>query len=579
MSLIRTYINLRKTVNIADLFIFLAIAAFLFGLLLIVDEWAGVLRPVVKINLSPSALPEYTFYSFVRGFMAYLLSLVFTIIYGLVAAKNKNAERFMIPLLDILQSIPVLGFLPGIVLSLVTLFPQSNIGLELAAVLMIFTGQVWNMAFSFYQSLQSIPEEFQEAAKIYRFNWWQKFSKLELPYSANGLVWNSMMSMAGGWFFLTVCEAFVLGDKDFRLPGIGSYMSVAINEGNVQAIIYAIIAMMIMIVALDRLFWKPIVGWVQKFKYEEVGGYDVQNSFILNALQRSGIIRFTRRITKALIFKQISPIASRITNIKRPIDNIFNFDRYKSISKFFPILLYLIVGIFLFSGLLHLINLIWILNLQEWLHIIYTLLLTLLRVTAAIVLGSLWTIPVGILIGTNKKLSRVFQPIIQIAASFPAPMIFPLVIILFTHLNFSIEFGSVFLMMLGTQWYILFNIISGAMSIPNELKEVAVINRFGKLQRWRRLFLPAIFPSLVTGWVTASGGAWNASIIAEYINFSGKTLIATGIGATITKAAGSANFHILAASILILSTTVVAINRVLWKKLYRITSNIYRIEK
>jgi NitT/TauT family transport system permease protein len=576
MSLVRTYVRLKRTISWSDFLIILALLAFIYGIIHFAQEWRGEIKPVVKISLSPWALPEYTFYSLIRGFAAYGISLIFTLVYGYIAAYNKRAEKVMVPLLDILQSIPVLGFLPGLVIALIALFPHSNIGLELAAVLMIFTGQAWNMTFSFYRSLQSIPNELREVSKIYRFNWWQRFTKLELPYSIMGLVWNSMMSMAGGWFFLSISEAFVLGDKDFRLPGIGSYMSVAIQTGNLPAMVYAIIAMSVMIIAVDQLFWKPIVAWAQKFKFEDTEAAQVPTSKLLDLLQSSHTLLFLRKSALYPIYRlmlRIFSFFSGRTNIQKSENQTHILTMslmWLWRTLLFGLVAYAIYKLFLLLGSV---------DLKEWVMILTDLLLTFLRVFVAVVIGSLWAIPAGVAIGMNPKLSKIFQPIFQVVASFPAPMLFPIVLLILMKIGGSIEYGSILLMMLGTQWYILFNVIAGAMAIPSDLREVARINRLTKIQNYKRLILPAIFPFLVTGWVTASGGAWNASIVAEYVHFGGNILTATGLGAKITLATDSGNFGVLAASIIAMSTTVVFVNRIFWKKLYKLAEERFSLSK
>jgi NitT/TauT family transport system permease protein len=576
MSLVRTYVKLKRTISWSDFMIILAILAFIYGIMHFAQEWRGEIKPLVKIDLSPWSLPEYTFYSLIRGFVAYGISLIFTLVYGYVAAYNKTAEKILVPLLDILQSIPVLGFLPGLVIALITLFPHSNIGLELSAVIMIFTGQAWNMTFSFYRSLQTIPNELREVAKIYRFNWWQRFTKLELPYSTMGLVWNSMMSMAGGWFFLSISEAFVLGNKDFRLPGIGSYMSVAIQSGNIPAMIYAIIAMSVMIIAVDQLFWKPIVVWAQKFKFEDTEATQTPSSKLLDILQSSHTLLFLRNSVFYPAYKLVLKIFSifSLNTIKLEGNNRFRI-LTSALTWMVKMFLFCTIAIATYKLTLLLKSV----NAAEWISIGRDLFLTFLRVFAAVVIGSLWAIPAGVAIGMNPRLSKIFQPIIQVVASFPAPMLFPVVLLVLMNLGGSIEYGSVLLMMLGTQWYILFNVIAGAMAIPSDLREVSVINRLTKTQYYRKLILPAIFPFLVTGWVTASGGAWNASIVAEYVHFGGSILTATGLGSKITVATDNANFGVLAASIIAMAATVVLINRTFWKKLYKLAEAKYSLSK
>jgi NitT/TauT family transport system permease protein len=477
----------------------------------------------------------------------------------------------MLPVLDILQSIPVLGFLPGLVLALVAVFPHSNTGLELAAVLMIFTGQVWNMTFSFYNSLRGIPTQLREAAVVCRLNWWQRVTTLELPYASMGLVWNSMMSMAGGWFFLTINEAFILGDHDFRLPGIGSYMSVAIAQGDAQAMVCAILAMALMIILVDQLFWRPIVAAVQKFKFEETETQEATGSFFLTILGRSSLVRlFLQRLWQ--------PAASRISGWimrqaesgrrRRPAHDPPR--RAAVIVRTAAVwLLRAAALLVLAAGMVKFIALLAGVGATEWLTLMEDLGLTFARVGGAVVLGTTLMIPLGVAIGMHPRLSRLLQPVVQVAASFPAPMLFPLVILGLSMAGIGIGTGAVVLMMLGTQWYILFNVVAGAMAIPQELREAADVARLTRLQNWRRLILPGIFPSLVTGWVTATGGAWNASIVAEYVHFGDHLLVATGLGSTITTATDQANFPVLAAGVFAMAGTVVLVNRLLWRKLYR----------
>jgi NitT/TauT family transport system permease protein len=573
---------------LADIVIILGILGVFYGITQVGREWTGVLRPTVLIDLSFAALPRYTLFSLVRGLAAYCISFVFTIVYGYWAAKDRLAERLLVPILDILQSIPVLGFMPGVVLALVSLFPSSNIGLELATVLMIFTGQAWNMTFSFYNSLKSVPQYLQEAGTIYRFNWWQRLTQIEMPYSAVGLIWNSMMSMAGGWFFLMVTEAFQLGNRDFRLPGIGSYMSVAVEKGNVPAMAAAIVAMVLMIVALDQLLWRPTVVWAQRFRIEDTSQEESMDSWFLDLLHHSHILRwigaasssvgslcgrlisrFFRRVPRSI--PGSSPVASAP---EQP-----GVSNRPSFSFVLSRILFFLLAAALAVALSQVVRLLMSVRIGEWLRLLRSDLLTLARVTVAIALGTLWALPVGLRIGLSPRLSRIMQPIVQVAASFPAPMLFPAVILLLSLLRVSIGFGSVVLMLLGTQWYILFNVIAGAQAIPSDLKEAAASYRVTGRQRFWSLYLPAIFPYLVTGWVTATGGAWNASIVAEIVTFRGETLRAQGIGSVISEAAFGAKFAELAAAILIMSLTVVLINRFVWHRLYAVASTQYNLSK
>jgi NitT/TauT family transport system permease protein len=572
---------------LADIVIILGILGIFYGIMQVGREWTGILRPTVLIDLSFRALPRYTFFSLIRGLAAYGLSFVFTIVYGYWAAKDRLAEKVLVPILDILQSIPVLGFMPGVVLALVSLFPHSNVGLELAAVFMIFTGQAWNMTFSFYNSLKSVPQYLQEAGTVYRFNWWQRLTQIELPYSAVGLIWNSMMSMAGGWFFLMVTEAFQLGDRDFRLPGIGSYMSVAVEKGNVPAMVGAVVAMVLMIVALDQLLWRPMVVWAQKFRIEDTSQEESMESWFLDLLHHSHVLRWMGDVNTAIgrgfvamtgVLFRHAPRDVAGTTSGTPNEEVPGMSRKPSFNLMPRVLFFLLVG-GLAIALVQVVRLLASVHIVEWLYLLRSDVLTLARVTVAVVLGTLWALPMGLRIGLSPRLSKVMQPIVQVAASFPAPMLFPAVILLLTLLKVSIGFGSVVLMLLGTQWYILFNVIAGAQAIPSDLKEAAVSYHITDRQRFWSLYLPAVFPYLVTGWVTAAGGAWNASIVAELVTFRGHTLRAQGIGSVISEAAFGARFGELAAAIFIMSVTVVLINRFVWRKLYALAGTRYNISK
>ena len=589
MSLFKPNIKLSRLFSPVDVLVLAALGAIVYGLIAVGSEWRGVLRPVVEIDLSPWALPRYTLFSLFRGFAAYLISLMFTLIYGYVAAYNQRAEKVMVPLLDILQSIPVLGFLPSVVLALVAAFPRSNVGLELACIIMIFTGQAWNMTFSFYHSLRSIPPELRDAARVYRLTAWQRLLQLELPSSAVGLVWNSMMSMAGGWFFLTVCEAFTLSDKDFRLPGIGSYMSVAMAKGDGAAMVYGVVAMMAMIVAVDQLFWRPIVAWSQKFKLEETEAATQSGSFVLELLQKSRLLRWvdTRVWTPLIALGQprlalasgpmiaAADPASGVALAPEPVGP--RSEPGKIVWKILGWCAAVAALVGVAWGTVSVIKLLANLNGADWLHVGKLTLLTFLRVLTATVLGTIWTVPVGVAVGLSPRLSRVMQPVIQVLASFPAPMLYPLVLIVLHAAGVTINYASVVLILLGTQWYILFNVIAGAMALPQDLREVAVMYRMGTLEKWRRLILPGIFPYLVTGWVTAAGGAWNASIVAEYIKFGDETLVADGLGAAISLAPAHGNFAMLAACVLAMCVAVVGINRSVWKRLYNLAEERFAL--
>jgi NitT/TauT family transport system permease protein len=555
-----------------DLALLASLGGILFGLTRLAAEWTGALRPVFEIDLSPWALPSYAFLSLSRGLAAYVLSLLFTLGYGYWAARDRIAEKVLIPALDILQSIPVLGFMPGLVLALVATFPRSNVGLELASVIMIFTGQAWNMTFSFYHSLRSVPRDFQEVATLGRFGFWKRFRWVDLPSAAIGLVWNSMMSMAGGWFFLMVSEAFVLGDRSFQLPGLGSYMSVAVARGDRGAMVSAVVAMVVMIVLLDQVLWRPVVVWSQKFRVDESGQAVEMQSWFLDLLRGSRLVAAAGRVAGGTVRWLALRLPARRP---RPAEGgkTARVIRIASVAAFVGLL------VLLAAGSVGLVKLIMKVDGATWRGIGLSASLTLGRVLLATAAGTLWAVPAGLAIGLSPRLSRVLQPVVQVVASFPAPMLFPAVVAVLAALGVGLGWGSVLLMLLGTQWYILFNVVAGAMAIPADLREAARIYRVGTWKRLRVLYLPAIFPYLVTGWVTAAGGAWNASIVSEYVSFNGKELAADGLGARISVAASSGDFATLAAAVAVMAVVVVLFNRLVWRKLHGIAEERFSLTR
>jgi NitT/TauT family transport system permease protein len=562
----------RRTRLWADAVILVAGGAFLFGLVEVGREWTGAHRPAIQLDLSPTALPAYTFYSLVRGLAAYALSLAFTLVYAFWAAKDRRAEALLVPLLDILQSIPVLGFMPGVVLALAALFPATNVGLELAAVVMIFTGQAWNMTFSLYHSLKSVPADLQEAAELYRFGWWRRLKWVELPFGTTALAWNSMMSMAGGWFFLMINESFVLGGRDFRLPGLGSYMSVAAERGDARAMAFGVLAMVSMIAALDQVLWRPVIVWAQRFRIEETAAAEAPRSWFLGLLRRS---RLRRRIE-----------AWRLHRVRREARRPRLADRAAAPAAGRTAALRTLatgalvcLAVLLVYGSARLVHLLAHLPARSWLVLLTAGGITLGRVLLSTVIGTLWTVPVGLAIGLSPRLSRLLQPVVQIAASFPAPMLFPAVIAFLHLVGVGLGWGSVLLMLLGTQWYILFNVVAGASSVPSDLRETARSFQLPPWQRLWSLYLPATFPFLVTGWVTAAGGAWNATIVAEYVTHRGEILKTFGLGSVISEAATHADFPTLAAAVLLMSGLVVTFNRLVWRPAYELAQTRFSLTK
>ncbi len=530
------------------------------------------MRAAVEIDLSPTALPGYTLFSLSRGLAAYLLSLLFTLVVGTAAAHSKRAEKVLIPLLDVGQGIPVLGFLPGLVLGMVALFPKSNVGLELACIVMIFTGQVWNMAFSYYGSLRAIPNELNEVARIHRFSWGRRFRTVELSSAVIGLVWNSMMSMAGGWFFLTVNEAFTLGAHDFRLPGIGSYMAVAIERDDRKAMAWALVAMTAMIVAVDQLLWRPLVAWSQRFRTEDVSGEKAPSSWVLDLLRRSTALRKIRRAFRAA--REARARTSPETKSEEAPG-----DGGSALRSAIGWLVGAAAAVGSAAGAVALLRLLLRVTAAEWRMVGAGLGATALRTAAALALALLWTLPAGILIGRRPALSRRLQPVVQIVASFPAPMIFPLVTGGLLALRVPFAAIAAVLMLLGAQWYVLFNVLAGASAIPGDLDEVARVSGLSGAATWRVLLVPAVFPFLVTGLVTAAGGAWNASIVAETLTYRGRTLETFGLGSLITRATQEANFPLLAAGVLTMSLALVLLNRTVWRRLWTLAATKYSLNR
>ena len=554
-----------------DLPIILAGLALFYGLLSFGRYWVGPVSTQAEIQLHPAALPRYALYSVLRIIIAYGFSLVFTLIYGYIAAYNQKAERFMIPLLDTLQSIPVLSFLPGVMISMVALFPTRQLGVELGSILLIFTGQVWNMTFSFYSSLKSIPREMYEAAQVYQLSWWQRFRQLELPYASIGLIWNSMMSVAGGWFFLMACEMFVLGNRDLRLPGLGSYLQTAANAGNTRAILAGLAVMIGVIVILDRLVWRPVIAWAEKFKFEQVEAAEAPRSSILDLLRRSRLLALVGQRSMMPVREALDLHFAR-AHAASPTSAQSRTSRW----------LARIVSFLALAGLAYaIVRMLTLATSVSWPDLRAILVgagATFLRVECVLLLAALWTIPVGTVVGLHPRLSAIAQPIAQIAASVPATALFPIILLVLIRAGGGLGIGSIVLLLLGTQWYILFNVIAGASAIPTDLKEVCDVYHLGRVERWRKLFLPGIFPYLITGFVTASGGAWNASIVAEYFHFRGQTISTVGLGAVISQATDNGNFRVLLAATLVMAIIVVTINRVLWRRLYVLASTRFKLE-
>jgi NitT/TauT family transport system permease protein len=554
-----------------DAIVFAFLFATVYAIVAVARYWFSAPVAAVQISLSPWAIPRYSFYSLVRMIVAYVLSLLFAVGYGYFAAYHKRLEAPMLAVLDILQSIPVLSFLPGVMLAMVSLFPSRQLGVEFGSIVLIFTGQVWNMAFSFYASLKALPRELMEASRVYRFSKIQRFLQLELPQGAIGLVWNSMVSVAGGWFFLMACEMFVLGKRDFRLPGLGSYLQSAASAGDTAAITWGIAAMIGVVVLIDQLVWRPAIAWSEKFKLEQVESSSTHSSPVLNLLRKSPLLTRLRDGVTTPLMERIYLSSARHPTTDAKAEPA-NWQKAFIVLAGIIALLLILHGVF--QGLLVLKGI----TRADLVITLESAGATFLRVVAALVIASAWTIPAGVAIGFNPRLARIAQPIAQIAASVPATALFPVLLLGLISLGGGLNTGSILLMLLGTQWYILFNVIAGAIAIPSEFREVADIFRFSRLDRWRTVILPAIFPYLITGLVTASGGAWNASIVAEYFHFKGQVLSTFGLGAEISSATDAGKFDVLLLSTIVMATLVVSVNRLVWRPLYRRAETRYRLD-
>ncbi len=530
---------------------------------------------VPELDFSTGQIPYYAGRTLLRMWIAFGFSLFFAVFLGYLAAKNRAARALILPALDVLQSVPVLGFLSATVAGFMALFPGSLLGVECASIFAIFTGQVWNMAFGFYHSMVTIPGDMQEAASTYGLSRWQRFRTVELPASAHSLIWNSMMSFGGGWFFVAQSEAISVMNKDIKLPGLGSYMASAIEKGDNHAALLAVIAMLTLILASDQLVWRPLLAWADKFKIELTESGLPPTSWVYKLLRGAYLftwlqLRVWQPLTDAMqpVLQGLKPEKSRIlrSGVNWPL-------RISGLVIASWLGYEIIMGVLAAIAALH-----GSLSLPMLGHIVWLGFLTLLRVLAMTVLATLIWVPIGVWIGFQPKVARFAQPLAQIGASFPVNMTFPIVVGLFVATGTSMNWGSILLIAMGTQWYILFNVIAGAMAIPNDLKEVASIYGLRKWSLWRTLILPAIFPYWVTGACTAAGGAWNASIVAELATWGNTTLKADGLGAFIAEVTKSGDTPLIIASIGVMSVFVILMNKLVWRRLYAHAERRFRLD-
>lgn len=524
-----------------------------------------------SISLDPANLPYYAGRSTLRMFIALFFSTLFTLIYGYIAANSRRAEQVLIPLLDILQSVPVLGFLSITVTGFIALFPGSLLGLEAASIFAIFTSQVWNMTFSFYQSLRTVPRELDEAVTLYGLSRWERFTKLEVPSAMIGLVWNAMMSFGGGWFFVAASETISVLNQKYTLPGIGSYVAAAVEAENLPALGWALLTMAIVIVVVDQLFWRPLIAWTDKFRLEQSASALAPESWVYDLLTTA---RIPRLLGVALtpvgeatnrVLAWLSPQRRTFATGSTPTtgrDRLYNF------------FLLLVIGALLATGMHFILTTVGLAEVGKT----FTLgLLTLGRVVILLIFATIVWTPIGVAIGFNPKLARLLQPVVQFLASFPANFIFPFATLFFIRFSIPINWGSILLMALGAQWYILFNSIAGAMSIPTDLREMARDVGLQGWHLWRKLIIPGIFSAWVTGGITASGGAWNASIVSEIVTWGTTTLTASGLGAYITEATETGDWPRITLGIGMMSLFVVGLNRVFWRRLYHLAETKYHL--
>lgn len=555
----------RFPVSPADIVVILGALALLIALARIGSGTTVAFVPqkhlVPQISLNPRDLPYYAARSVLRMFVALIWSVLFTFAYGYAAAHSRRAERVLIPLLDILQSVPVLGFLTITVTGFIALFPGSLLGLEFASIFAIFTAQAWNMTFSFYQSLRSIPKELDEAASLYGLSQWERFTKIEIPSGMVGMVWNGMMSFGGSWFFLAASEAITVGNQNYTLPGVGSYVAAAVLAKNVPALIWASITIAVCIVVIDQLFWRPVVAWADRFRYEQSASAAPPTSWVFDIIRAAHV--------PAVIARAWAPIGeicnrafARITSAPKTHRSaaqdtlgyrIYNLAVPLAILAIIAYIVYFLVSMKVVGEIPHVLKLGFF---------------TMLRVLILIAFSTALWVPLGVAIGFHPRLARALQPVVQFLASFPANIVFPFATLAFITFHVPINWGCIVLMALGAQWYVLFNTIAGAQSIPTELREMTSDLEVTGWLRWKRFIIPGVFASWVTGAITASGGAWNASIVSEVVTWGNTTLTAAGLGAYITEATAKGDGGREALGIVVMSIFVVVVNRFLWRRLY-----------
>ena len=526
------------------------------------------------ISLDPARLPEYALRTTLRMLAAMIASLTFTLVYGTLAAKSRRAATVLVPILDILQSVPVLGYISFTVTFFLALFPSRVLGAELAAIFAIFTSQAWNMTFSFYQSLRTVPRDLDEVSKGFHLTGWQRFWKLEVPFSMPGLIWNMMMSMSGGWFFVVASEAITVGNKRITLPGIGAYLAQAIVDKNLAAVGWVILAMTVVILAYDQLLFRPLVAWADKFRMENTSSGDAPQSWLLDLVRRTRLIH-RLLVPMGMLFSGLARIPIRVQLPKAMPVSVARTKRSLAGDIVWAVCVIVLtvyvawrVVAYVRTGV----------TLGEVGHVLVLGLITLLRVVVLIALASVVWVPLGVMIGLRPALAEKIQPLAQFLAAFPANLLFPVFVIVIVRFDLNPDIWLSPLIVLGTQWYILFNVIAGASAYPNDYKEVTKNFRIRGWQWWRQAMLPGIFPYYVTGAITASGGAWNASIVAELVQWGHTRVEAHGLGAYIAQMTSAGDFPKIILGIAVMSLFVTLFNRVLWRPLYTYAESRLRLD-
>jgi NitT/TauT family transport system permease protein len=557
-----------------DLIVFAALLALLFGLLRLAPALNAPFLPKTAastVSTDPASLPYYAVRSLLRMFIALILSLLFTFIYATAAARLPRAEKVLIPVLDILQSVPVLGFLTVTVTAFINLFPGSELGLEFASIFAIFTSMAWNMTFAFYHSLIAQPRDLDEAARIMRLTKWQRFWRLDVPSGMIPLVWNGMMSFGGAWFFLAASESISVLNHTYALPGIGSYVAAAIEQANLGRVGIAIVVMVVLVIAVNFVFWRPMVAWAERFRAEESAAAERPRSLVLDALRHS--------VLPDVVARPARPVGRFLDRVTRPFGLAEHpLHRSAARARTGDVFFAGAVSVVVIFGAYKALDYVQVhVGLGAFGHAFLLGAATFGRVVVLLIIASVIWVPIGVWIGMNPRVSRLAQPIVQVLASFPANFLFPFAAAFFVAAGLTLNIGGILLMALGAQWYILFNVIAGASAIPSDLREATTLMGVRGRLRWIRFILPAIFPAYVTGGITAAGGAWNASIVAEVVTYGHHHLVATGLGAYIAQAATTGDFPEVLIGVAVMSVYVVGLNRLVWRRLYRLAESRYSL--